>query len=67
MYDTVNSQNLQTANHNAHIIFVHHSAMKTHLYTNQNACYMNQIINMTTLYNPYYPSKAEFTHKFASC
>ena len=36
-HETVNSHNLETANHIAHVIFVHHSAMKTHLLTNQNA------------------------------
>ena len=34
---TVNSFNLETANNMAHVIFVLHSAMKTHLLTNQNA------------------------------
>ena len=29
-HETVNSHNLETANHNAHVIFVLHSAMKTH-------------------------------------
>ena len=35
------SNNLETANHIAHVIFVLHSAMKTHLLTNQNARIMN--------------------------
>ena len=29
-HETVNSHNLETANHIAHVIFVFHSAMKTH-------------------------------------
>ena len=33
---TVNSHNSETVNHIAHVIFVLHSAMKTHLLTNQN-------------------------------
>ena len=36
-YETVNSHNLETANHIAYVIFVLHNAMKTHLLTNQNA------------------------------
>ena len=40
-HETVNSHNLETANHTAHVIFVLHSAMKTHLLTNQNARIMN--------------------------
>ena len=36
-HETVNSHNLKTANHIAHVIFVLHSAVKTHLLTNQNA------------------------------
>ena len=36
-HETVNSHNLETANHIAHVIFVFHSAMKTHFLTNQNA------------------------------
>ena len=35
-HETVNSHNLETANHIAHIIFVFPSAMKTQLLTNQN-------------------------------
>ena len=34
---TVNSHSSETVNHIAHVIFVLHSAMKTHLLTNQNA------------------------------
>ena len=36
-HETVNSHNLGTASHTAHVIFVHHKAMKTHLKNNQNA------------------------------
>ena len=36
-HETVNSNNLERANHIAQVIFVFHSAMKTHLLTNQNA------------------------------
>mgnify|MGYP001795628253 CR=1 FL=1 len=36
-HETVKSHNLEAANHNAHVIFVLHCAMKTHLWTNQNA------------------------------
>ena len=36
-HETVNSHNLETANHIAHVIFVLYRAIKTHLLTNQNA------------------------------
>ena len=36
-HETVNSHNLETANHIPHVILLLHSAMKTHLLTNQNA------------------------------
>ena len=36
-HETVNSHKLETANHIAHVIFMLHSVMKTHLLTNQNA------------------------------
>ena len=36
-HEIVNSYNLKKANHIAHVIFVLHSAMKTHFKTNQNA------------------------------
>ena len=36
-YETINSHNLETANHTAYVIFVLHSTMKTHLLTSQNA------------------------------
>ena len=38
MYEarSVNSHNSERVDHNAHVIFVLHSAMKTHLLTNQN-------------------------------
>ena len=41
---TVNSLNSETVNHIAHVIFVLHSAMKTHLQTNQNACTIQIIL-----------------------
>ena len=40
----LNSHNLETANHIADVILVLHSAMKTHLYTNQNACTIQIIL-----------------------
>ena len=36
-YTTVNSHNLETANHIAHVIFMLYTAMKIHLLTNQNS------------------------------
>ena len=36
-HETVNSHILKADNYISHVIFVLHSAMKTHLYTNQTA------------------------------
>ena len=36
-YEAVNSHNSETVKHSFHVTFVLHSAMKTHLLTNQNA------------------------------
>ena len=48
-HDTVNSYNLVTTNHIAQVIFVLHSAMKTHLFTNQNALTPNYFKNCIKL------------------
>ena len=39
--ETLNSHNLETASHTAHIIFFLHSTIKTHLLTKQIAYYPN--------------------------
>ena len=43
-HETVNSHNLETANHIAHVIFVIHSAMKTLIDQSKRSYYPNYFI-----------------------